>query len=193
MRRGLVAAVAAPVVGVGVLAALVVAGTVAVAGSDTAAATAPASPAPSAEAVARGRPCADPLETQGFRPGPGNLEPNHTGIDFACLGDRTLVALLPGTVVLARNTACGGGYGCTVVVHSTVDGRQLYVRYGHVAAGSIAVAVGQPVTPGTVVGTEGSTGWSTGPHVHVEVDESELSADRCINPTPFLDPGIVTR
>ena len=190
MRRAVIAAVAAPVVAVGVVASLVVAGTVAVAGHGTAEDGTTPSPAPFAE-VASGRPCADPLETQGFRPGPGNLEPSHTGIDFACLGDRTLVALLPGTVVVAHNTACGGGFGCTVVLESTVEGRQLYVRYGHVAEGSIVVAVGDAVTPGTVVATEGSTGWSTGPHVHVEVDDGELSTDRCINPAPFLDPAIL--
>ena len=33
--------------------------------------------------VATGRPCADPIETQGYKPGPGAFEPNHTGIDFA--------------------------------------------------------------------------------------------------------------
>ncbi len=185
------AVIAAPIVVVASLGGVVFAAAVGVAGSDTT--VGEGVPAPNAPpgAVAAGRPCADPLETQGYMPGPGNLEPRHTGIDFACRGDRTLVALLPGTVALVRNADCGGGFGCTVVVESDIDGRHLYVRIGHVAEGSVAVAVGETVTAGTVLATEGSTGWSTGPHVHVEVDEGALSTDRCIDPAPFLDPGIV--
>jgi murein DD-endopeptidase MepM/ murein hydrolase activator NlpD len=188
--RRVAAAAAAVALAAAALVGLVVAAAVGVAGSSSSAGLASMPSAPPG-AITPGRPCASPLETQGFRPGPGNVEPNHTGIDFACVGDRTLVALLPGTVALARNADCGGGFGCTVVVRADVAGRDLYVRYGHVAEGSIVVAVGEEVPAGAVVATEGSTGWSTGPHVHVEVDDGALSTDRCINPAPFLDPAIL--
>lgn len=190
MKRAVLAALALPVVTGVCFGGIVVAAAVGAAGSDGSGdSTADAPPAPGV--VLSGRPCATPLETQGFRPGPGNLEPHHTGIDFACLEDRTLVALLPGSVAVARNHDCGGGFGCTVVIQSELNGRHLFVRYGHVAEGSILVEPGQTVSPGIPVATEGSTGWSTGPHVHVEVDVGAPTTDRCIDPAPFLDPAIL--
>jgi len=148
--------------------------------------------------VAAGRPCAHPLETQGYRPGPGAFEPNHTGIDFVCLGDLTIVAVLPGTVVVADDGPCPDTYasglrvfGCNVVVETTLDGRELFLRYGHLTQGSLDVLAGERVQAGAALGTEGASGFATGTHVHFEVDLGAPSTADCIDPVPYLDPAIV--
>jgi murein DD-endopeptidase MepM/ murein hydrolase activator NlpD len=160
------------------------------------AAATPSSSADLAANVPPGRPCAQPLETQGFKPGPGAYEPNHTGIDFSCLGDRTLVAVLPGTVSLVKSADCpvqtpAFGYGCNVVIETHVNGHVLFSRYAHAVPGTAVVSAGQEVAAGTPLEVEDSTGWSTGPHVHFEVDDGAPTPERAINPAPFLDRSIL--
>ena len=155
-------------------------------------------PATAGAPVAPGRPCSDPVETQGFGPTAYAFEPPlrgaahfHTGIDFVCVGDRTIHALLPGVVFTVVRSDCGGGFGCNVVVASQVDGRTLFSRYAHGAEGSQLVVPGEIVTVGQPLELEGSTGNSTGAHVHVEVDEGTAFTSSSIDPAPFLDPSIV--
>ena len=148
--------------------------------------------------VAPGRPCADPIESQGFRPGPGAFEPNHTGIDFICMGDHTLVDVLPGTIVEVQTSDCPNtlaegrmSFGCDVVVETRLAGRDVFVRYAHAAEGSVVVAVGQTVVSGTPLATEGSTGFSTGPHVHFEVDVGRPASANAVDPAAVLDPAVL--
>jgi murein DD-endopeptidase MepM/ murein hydrolase activator NlpD len=148
--------------------------------------------------AAAGRPCADPIETQGYKPGAGAFEPNHTGIDFVCVGDLTVVAVLAGTVVVADdgpcpNTLATGGrvFGCNVVVETRASDRDLFLRYGHLAQGSLDVLAGEDVNAGDALGTEGESGFATGPHLHFEVDVGAASTADCINPVPYVDPSIV--
>ncbi len=85
----------------------------------------------------------------------------HAGLDFAAPTGRPVVAAAAGTVSAAADS---GGYGLLV----TVDhGAGVTTRYAHLSR--IAVSVGDPVAAGTVVGAVGSTGQSTGPHLHFEV------------------------
>jgi murein DD-endopeptidase MepM/ murein hydrolase activator NlpD len=58
----------------------------------------------------------------------------------------------------------GGGFGNNVQVQVG----DLWVRYAHLEA--VLVNDGDQVTPGTVLGQEGSTGFPIGPHVHFEID-----------------------
>lgn len=60
----------------------------------------------------------------------------------------------------------GCGYGKYVVVNSTVDGKNISVYFGHFS--EIIVAQGQQVSKGTELGKMGTTGYSTGPHLHWE-------------------------
>ena len=123
---------------------------------------------PTATQVAAGRPCADPIETQGYMPGPGAFEPHHTGIDFACEGNLTLTAVLAGTVVIADDGPCPNTYytsgartfGCNVDIETELDGRNLFARYGHMAQGSLDVLVGEQVAAGDALGTEGESGYA---------------------------------
>ncbi|MDR1728390.1 MAG: peptidoglycan DD-metalloendopeptidase family protein [Acidobacteriota bacterium] len=85
----------------------------------------------------------------------------HKGVDIAAPAGTPVVAALPGKVVAAGNE---GGYGNTVMVEHE-DG--LRTRYAHLS--SINVKVGDRVTSEDTLGTVGSTGRSTGAHLHFEV------------------------
>ena len=91
------------------------------------------------------------------------LETNsmHTGVDFGAPMGTPIHAAADGVVIFA---GVRGGYGnCTIIDH----GNSLATLYGHQS--SIGVTVGQKVKRGQVIGKVGSTGMSTGPHLHFEV------------------------
>ncbi|MGC9671347.1 M23 family metallopeptidase [Planosporangium sp. 12N6] len=89
----------------------------------------------------------------------------HAGLDIGAPAGTPIVAAAPGRVVQA---GWSGGYGnYTCIEHGRVDGERLTTCYGHQQA--IGVAVGQQVGAGQVIGRVGSTGASTGPHLHFEV------------------------
>jgi murein DD-endopeptidase MepM/ murein hydrolase activator NlpD len=94
----------------------------------------------------------------------------HTGWDLAAPTGTPIVAADNGSVATISN---GGAYGKAVMI---VHGEGLVTFYAHM--NSIAVSIGQVVAKGETIGTVGSTGWSTGPHLHYEVR---------INGTPY-DP-----
>lgn len=85
---------------------------------------------------------------------------SHSGIDFHAASGSSVVAVGAGTVVEA---GWGGAYGNNIVLRMT-DGT--YTQYGHLS--SIGVSVGQSVGGGQRIGLSGSTGNSTGPHLHFE-------------------------
>jgi len=110
------------------------------------------------------RPLPNALITSGFG---ARLDPflgrpaMHTGIDFrAALGSQAR-ATAGGTVITAAYT---GGYGNMVEID---HGNGITTRYGHLS--EIDVTVGQVVAKDQVIGQTGSTGRSTGPHLHYEV------------------------
>ncbi|MCX4966027.1 LysM peptidoglycan-binding domain-containing M23 family metallopeptidase [Streptomyces sp. NBC_00654] len=85
----------------------------------------------------------------------------HTGSDFQAASGTVVRAIGPGTVVSA---GWSGSYGNEVVIKHA-DG--MYSQYAHQS--SLSVSVGQAVTGGQQIGLSGSTGNSTGPHLHFEV------------------------
>ncbi|MEU0083298.1 LysM peptidoglycan-binding domain-containing M23 family metallopeptidase [Streptomyces sp. NPDC006274] len=85
----------------------------------------------------------------------------HTGVDFAAPTGSSVKAVGAGTVVSA---GWSGAYGNEVVIQHT-DGT--YSQYAHLS--SLAVSGGQSVSGGQQIGLSGSTGNSSGPHLHFEV------------------------
>ncbi|MER5946446.1 transglycosylase family protein [Streptomyces sp. NPDC001904] len=85
----------------------------------------------------------------------------HTGVDFEVPTGTSVKAIESGTVVSA---GWGGSYGYEVVIRHA-DGK--YSQYGHLSA--LAVKSGQRVVTGQRIARSGSTGNSTGPHLHFEV------------------------
>jgi murein DD-endopeptidase MepM/ murein hydrolase activator NlpD len=101
----------------------------------------------------------------------------HTGIDFRGDTGDPIRATAAGTVTIAGPS---GGYGKMVEID---HGHGLVTRYGHLS--EIDVAVGDTVRAGAIVGKLGSTGRSTGPHLHYEVRVKGEAVD----PQKFLDAG----
>lgn len=101
----------------------------------------------------------------------------HTGVDFRAETGAQIVATGPGKVVAAEYN---GGYGNMVEIEHA---NGLSTRYAHMSA--ISVSVGQIVKTGAVLGRVGSTGRSTGPHLHYETRINEEPVD----PTRFLKAG----
>lgn len=85
----------------------------------------------------------------------------HTGVDFAVATGTSVKAVTAGTVVSA---GWGGSYGYEVVIRHG-DGK--FSQYGHLSA--LTVKAGQKVGAGQRIARSGSTGNSTGPHLHFEV------------------------
>lgn len=102
----------------------------------------------------------------------------HTGIDFRAEPGSAVRATAAGRVVTAEYT--GGGYGNMVEIE---HGNGLETRYAHMS--SIAVTEGAWVEAGAIVGRVGSTGRSTGPHLHYETRVSGDPTD----PQRFLRIG----
>ena len=101
----------------------------------------------------------------------------HRGIDFAAPEGMKVVAALSGKVLSAGYER---GYGNTVLIQHA-DGVQ--TRYGHL--GDINVKAGDSVSSENTIGTVGSTGRSTGPHLHFEV----IRDGRKINPILSYNSG----
>ncbi len=113
--------------------------------------------------------CTYITDTVGYRWHPiSNQWSYHSGMDIACQYGDAVWASDGGTVVLA---GWNGGYGnCVMIDHGYVNGDNYFTLYGHLS--SVAVSVGQTVSQGEYIGAVGSTGTSTGPHLHFEIRNS---------------------
>jgi murein DD-endopeptidase MepM/ murein hydrolase activator NlpD len=99
----------------------------------------------------------------------------HAGVDMAGSHGEAIYASASGTVLQAGRS---GGYGNLVEL---THGKGIDTRYGHLS--KILVSPGQRVRQGQIIGRMGSTGRSTGTHLHFEVRVD----GRSVNPRPFLD------
>lgn len=105
----------------------------------------------------------------------------HTGVDFGAPQGAQVSAARDGRVEFAGVTEA---YGNRVVIdHGTLDGKRLETTYSHLSA--LQVTTGQSVTAGSPVGLVGSTGLSTGPHLHFEV----IYDGQYNDPIPWLGSG----
>lgn len=103
----------------------------------------------------------------------------HTGLDLGCMAGSPIYAATDGTV-----TAAGwmGAYGNTVRIKFSDS---MTTGYHHMSR--VAVKVGDNVSAGKVIGYIGSTGQSTGPHLHFEV----LINGKTVDPEPYLSGASV--
>lgn len=99
----------------------------------------------------------------GWRICPFHGREMHPGIDIGAPQGSPIVAAGPGTVIYA---AYRGGYGNTIIID---HGNGVVSLYAHQMSGGLKVSSGQSVQRGQRIGTVGSTGNSTGPHLHFEV------------------------
>lgn len=109
---------------------------------------------------------------------------NHSGIDIGrnldppkAIDGASIVAAGDGKVIFAGSR---GGYGNTVMID---HGNGVVTLYAHQRSGGIKVSEGQNVSKGDRIGTVGSTGYSTGAHLHFEVRINGTPA----NPMDYLD------
>ena len=113
-----------------------------------------------------------------FEPAYGSYPHFHTGIDLVEPFGSPVYAADDGIVALVGSSTSGYG-NYVVIAHSG----GLDTLYGHLSAA--LVKAGQQVVQGQPIGLEGSTGNSTGPHVHFELRINQVP----INPSPYLPPG----
>lgn len=102
------------------------------------------------------RPIRGGIKTQGLH--------GYNGVDLATAAGEPIYAAAAGRVIISRASGWNGGYGNYLVIEHTNGTQTLYAHNQ-----SNIVSVGQRVVEGQVVGYVGSTGKSTGPHVHFEV------------------------
>ncbi|WP_088941624.1 peptidoglycan DD-metalloendopeptidase family protein [Stappia indica] len=101
----------------------------------------------------------------------------HTGLDFRATTGVTIRAPAPGKVIFAGRN---GGYGRSVEIRHPSG---VVTRFAHMSR--VSVSEGDTVSAGDPLGAVGSTGRSTGPHLHYEVRVN----DRPLNPIRFLRAG----
>lgn len=88
----------------------------------------------------------------------------YNGVDLASYTGAPILASAVGEVIIAKSSGWNGGYGNYIVI-AHQNGTQ--TLYAHLS--SLTVSPGQGVTRGTIIGYMGSTGRSTGPHLHFEI------------------------
>lgn len=135
-----------------------------------------------------------PKSSGGFiRPAPGRISsgyrgpgrPSHAGIDMASGGVITIKAAAAGKVSRSWRHASYGE--CIMIVHN-INGQTYETVYAHMRTGSRRLSVGATVSQGQALGLMGSTGNSTGQHLHFEIHKGRWNGSRtnAVNPLNFI-------
>ncbi len=104
-------------------------------------------------------------------------QPFHTGIDIAGPTGDTIIAFMDGEVIYADTISWG--FGRHVKIQNS---RYISSVYAHLDTIDPNIKVGDTIPAGTVIGTRGNTGWSTGPHLHFQINIFGIP----VNPRAFL-------
>lgn len=153
--------------------------------SSSSASTAPVASAPASGGMFQ-RPTSGRL-TQGWGPASGAYGYSyHNGLDIAGPVGTPISAAQTGTVTRA---GWGGAYGYHVIITHVINGQVWTTVYAHMS--SVSVSAGQRVTQGQNIGRMGSTGNSSGSHLHFEIHRggysySSSSAGSTVNPGSFF-------
>ncbi len=95
--------------------------------------------------------------------------------------DSKIMSVMDGEITFSGKQ---NGYGnCVEIKHTNEDGKIFYTFYAHMKENSIQVTISQKVAVGQVVGIQGSTGKSTGDHLHFEI---RTENGEKIDPAPYL-------
>lgn len=107
---------------------------------------------------------------------------NHRGLDLIPGAGTPIGIVADGIVREVGET--DSGFGNYAVIDHVIDGELVSTLYAHMQWGSLAVEAGRPVKAGQLVGKVGSTGMSTGPHLHLEVWQDGVEP---VDPYAWLD------
>lgn len=102
----------------------------------------------------------------------------HTGVDIVGTGSKLIYPVNNGTIVYTKIS--NSGYGNHILIN---HGGGIWSLYAHMS--KIYVKEGQSVNKNTILGVEGSTGNSTGSHLHLEIRKSESGS--YVDPVSFLN------
>lgn len=125
-----------------------------------------------------------------------STRPRHNGVDLGAARGTTICAAAAGTVTRVRCNIIPAEWGCDrdgsptktqgcgyyVDIHHHGD---ITTRYCHMLHPPL-VTVGQTITAGQPIGTVGSSGHSSGPHLHYEIHVGGAGRDSGIDPVPFM-------
>ena len=110
---------------------------------------------------------------------PCRSDQSHSGIDYGCPAGTPVLAAADGIVTKAGWDT--SGYGVMIKVAHGMWGETLY---GHLE--SLACAIGDMVHAGALIGVSGSSGNSTGPHLHFELHKPAGTCKQAIDPEPYI-------
>lgn len=115
--------------------------------------------------------------------GAGNF---HYGIDLAAPNGTPMFSIADGTVTRVVDGVMGSQQGGDVQIESTINGKLMTIRYYHMANSSQYIKVGDKVKAGQHISDVGTTGMSTGPHLHLEVYEGHFSEQKHLDPEAYF-------
>lgn len=107
---------------------------------------------------------------------------NHEGVDYDAGNGAPVHAIAAGVVVETNNPGWAA-LGIHVAIRHVIEGQAITSVYGHMQAGSMPLRVGDTVFAGQLIGRVGSTGASTGAHLHFEI---RADGTRPVDPVAWM-------
>lgn len=98
----------------------------------------------------------------------------HQGLDFNPGSGTPIFAIADGVVIQAEHS---GGFGNHAIIEHVINGQRVTSTYAHMTTGSSPLVVGEQILVGDFIGTVGSTGTSTGAHLHFEIRIDGIAID----------------
>lgn len=128
------------------------------------------------------------VQTQGF--GNTGYSSSHRGVDIGSYGGANvnIYAYKSGTVSAVSTDPNASSFGCYVKIYhgTTSDGTAVYTLYAHLQSGSIMVNAGDSVAAGTTIARMGTTGNSSGVHLHFEMQSYKNNVLTLNNPNYYI-------